>query len=144
MAAITSVPLAVIAGILAVSDGTAGGAGGPAPGTRTPACEASTGIANPVTDKGGLVVGGGEISVDAGDSFFDPTCALEVGNGEATVTFVNSGAILHNVSVPALGIDENLPVGGTVTLTFSVLGEPVPYFCKFHRASGMVGVLTPA
>jgi plastocyanin len=144
--ALTMLPLTVVAAVaVANHDGSqTRTAAGPAPGTRTPTCPASSTLTGTVADKGGEVVEGAAFDVAAGDSFFDPTCSLSVPDGPATVTFTNTGEILHNVSIPSLDIDENLEAGQSVTITVPVGDEPIGYFCKFHRTSGMVGVLTPA
>jgi plastocyanin len=146
MLALTMLPLTVVAAIAVAKDDGSGAtaATGPAPGTRTPTCPPSSGLTGTVADKGAEVVAGPAFAVTAGDSFFDPTCSLGVPGGRVTVTFTNTGGLLHNVSIPSLDIDEDIEAGESVTIDVDVADAPVGYFCKFHRTSGMVGTLTPA
>ena len=48
--------------------------------------------------------------------------------------------MLHNLSIPAQGIDQDVPPKGKVEVesTFPQSGA-VPFFCKFHAALGMRG-----
>ncbi len=135
-------PVTVIGGI-AVARSTPVESSGPEPGTTVDTCPDLAGLTGVVNDHGGEVVAGATFEVLAGDSFFGPTCALEVPSGQVEVTFTNVGQILHNVSIPDQGIDVDMAPGETVTISVSVEDQPVGYFCKYHRTTGMVGVLMP-
>ncbi len=63
------------------------------------------------------------------------TVSLAVHNGTQT---------LHNVTIQSLGIDADVPAGLTVTVMVQVGSAPLPFFCKYHRTSGMVGALLPS
>lgn len=113
----------------------------PAAGTRTTTCPASAGLATGVTDKGSLYVGSPDVVISAGDSFFDPTCAVGVPKGKVSVTFTNNGQALHNVTIPELGIDKDIAPGESVAIKVDLSGPSVGYYCKYHRTSGMAGSL---
>lgn len=115
-----------------------------APGTKVATCPSAAGLTGTFTDKGGEVVPGASFKIEAGDSYFGPTCALGVPKGPVSVTFTNTGQQLHNVSIPDQGIDSDIAPGESVTVKVTVGATPVAYFCKYHRTSGMVGALSPA
>ena len=50
---------------------------------------------------------------------------------------------LHNLSVPGQSVDKDVAPGQTIAVRVKVTGAAVPYFCKYHRAAGMVGALLP-
>jgi plastocyanin len=112
--------------------------------TNAPAGGACPGLPNPVNDHGTAAATGSAISLDAGDFFFSPTCerALPLAS-TITITIHNTGQALHNISLPAQGIDTDIPPGQTVTVSVktSAAGQRYTYFCKYHRTSGMAGVL---
>jgi plastocyanin len=62
-------------------------------------------------------------------------------SGEVQLVVENTGGVLHNVSIPDQGIDTDVAPGETITVSVDVGSGAVPYFCKFHRTSGMVGSL---
>ena len=57
--------------------------------------------------------------------------------------FVESeGSALHNLSIPALGIDKDIPPKGKVQVDVTFPSSGVLAFsCKFHGALGMNGQL---
>jgi plastocyanin len=60
------------------------------------------------------------------------------------LTVHNGGTALHNISVTDLSIDVDVEPGQTVTVQVRIGTAVVPFFCKYHRASGMVGSLVAA
>jgi plastocyanin len=112
--------------------GSAGGSG---------RCPAGSGLRGSVNDHGAQAASGPRLQVQAGDSFFAPTCQTGVRPGMVTLVVHNSGQMLHNLSIPKQGIDKDVAPGQTITVTVKVTGAAVPYFCKYHRAAGMVGAL---
>jgi plastocyanin len=89
------------------------------------------------------VATGSTLQIQAGDSFFAPTCQTGVPAGTVTLTVHNGGQQLHNVSVPGQGIDTDVTPGQTITVKVKLGGKALPYFCKYHRTSGMWGSLLP-
>ena len=107
-------------------------------------CPASAGLTGAVDDRGTAASRGSNIAIAVEDSYFEPTCVTEVSPGTVTLTMKNTGASLHNISVPERGIDTDLPTGQTVTVHVTVGATPLHYFCKYHRTSGMQAALLPA
>ena len=123
------------------SGGGAPSAPGGAPGATTSAsCGSLANISGTVDDRGTTPATGSNLTITAGDSFFQPTCTTRVPSGAVTLTITNSGSVLHNVSISSQNIDTDIPAGKTVTVHATVTGT-VTYFCKYHRASGMQGAL---
>jgi plastocyanin len=107
-------------------------------------CPPIEGYAFPVADHGSAEVSGATtIEVDGGDSFFAPTCALDVPAGTITLRVTNSGRQLHNVSISDQAIDVDVPPGETIDVEVEVEAgaAPIAYVCKYHRTAGMVGAL---
>lgn len=123
-----------------------GGAAQPAAAPAAQPCREAAGFPDnvEVTDEGTEPASGPEVSVEAGDSFFGPTCTSGVAAGTVTLTVQNTGQALHNVSIADQGIDEDVEPGETITVQVTVGSSPVLYECKYHRTSGMVGALLPA
>jgi plastocyanin len=107
-------------------------------------CPAGSGLRGSVNDHGAAAAAGSRLQVEAGDSFFVPTCQTGVQAGTVTLVVHNSGRMLHNISVPAQKLDKDVAAGQTITVTVKVAGKALPYFCKYHRTAGMVGALLPA
>lgn len=110
-------------------------------GATTGACP---GMPSPVNDHGTATATGATIDMQAGDFYFSPTCERAVPPGTTvTLTVHNTGQALHNVSFPAQGIDTDVAPGQTVTVSVKVggAGQTYAFFCKYHRTSGMAGVL---
>jgi plastocyanin len=54
----------------------------------------------------------------------------------------NSSGTLHNISVPALQIDQDILPKGSVNVRTTLPPSGVfPFFCKLHEALGMNGRL---
>jgi plastocyanin len=119
---------------------------GAAPTAPAQPCKEAAGFPDSaeVTDEGTEPASGSEVSVEAGDSFFGPTCTGGVAGGTVTLTVQNTGHSLHNVTIADQGIDEDVAPGETITVQVTVGSLPVRFECKYHRTSGMVGALLPA
>ena len=133
-------------GILALACGTAGSSGGDqgsAPSTAAPSCSDLVHFTGTVNDKGTAAIQGSASAVEVNDIFFSPTC-LTGTTGTVTVTLTNKGKLLHNISIPDQAIDTDIPPGQTVTVQVKVAGQPVQYFCKYHKDAGQQGALVPA
>jgi plastocyanin len=102
------------------------------------------GLTGNVSDHGTKQSARPTVALEAGDSFFTPTCVMGLRPGTVTVTVRSAGSALHNFSVPDQGIDLDLPRGSTVTARVRVGRAALPFFCKYHRTSGMVGALQGA
>jgi plastocyanin len=147
--------LLVLAALLTLAASACGGSGGSGNGpSKAPAasattaggserCPAGSGLRGSVNDHGAATASGPRLQVQAGDSFFAPTCQTGVRPGTVTLVVRNGGRMLHNLSIPRQRVDRDVLPGQTITVQVKVAGAAVPYFCKYHRAAGMVGSLLP-
>jgi plastocyanin len=97
---------------------------------------------SPLTDKGVKGVTGSTVSLnadnDGGKFYFEPTCVE--GKGTLTVTVKNVGDVEHNFSITSLGIDKDIEKGASVTVSVALPASgTLPFFCKYHKTSGMQG-----
>jgi plastocyanin len=105
-------------------------------------CPPSAGLPRgAVADHGSAAAKGPELSLDAGDSYFHPTCGTNVPAGQVTLHVKNTGRMLHNVSFPDQAIDQDIAPGDSATLTVKMGTDPLRFVCKYHSAAGMVGAL---
>ncbi len=123
---------------------TPGQAATAAPSASSAKCPPSSGLSGAVSDHGTATATGSALTLDAGDFFFAPTCETSVPRGTVTITIKNTGSALHNISVPDQKIDMDVAPGQTITVQLKLDTTAVPFFCKYHRTSGMVGSLIPA
>jgi plastocyanin len=82
------------------------------------------------------------MALEADDYYFAPTY-LHGEPGQALILAVeNESGTLHNLSIPDLQIDQDLPPQGKakVQVTFPSSGT-MRFFCKIHAAMGMNGEL---
>jgi hypothetical protein len=107
-------------------------------------CPPSAGFkAGSVADHGVARAGGSIITLEAGDSYFEPTCETGVPTGEVQLQIKNTGRLLHNISFEDPAIDQDMAPGETVTVKVRIAKEPRPFSCKYHRGAGMLGALLP-
>ena len=81
--------------------------------------------------------------LDAGDFYFKGTFIQGEPGQELTLEIQNVAEQVHNISLPAQGIDQDIPPKSgrvDVEVTFPRTGE-VQFFCKYHTARGMNGLL---
>ena len=136
--------LAAALPIVAVAcGGGSGNASAKAPTKLAHSCPAGAGLGTKVNDQGVKVATGTKVETEANDSFFTPTCITKVPAGTAMVTVSNFGTSLHNISIPAQGINQDIQPGQTVKVDVTVGTSPVQFFCKYHKSSGRVGALIP-
>jgi YVTN family beta-propeller protein len=109
-----------------------------------PSAEAAfTPDAPPVSDHGTKEVTGlMEIAVEADDYYFAPTFLHGEPGQPLTLVVENESGTLHNLSIPELQIDQDLPpqARARVQVTLPSSGT-VRFFCKLHAAMGMNGEL---
>lgn len=103
-------------------------------------CAALAGLDGQVTDHGTGPVSGNTVGLTAGDFYFESTCLTASSGGKVSVSVTNSGTALHNFSVTSLGIDEDVAAGESITVDVTLPSTgTLPFQCKYHVASGMVG-----
>jgi plastocyanin len=89
------------------------------------------------------VSGMDETEVELDDFYFEPTVIKGTAGAQIKLELDNEGQALHNFSLPEQNIDQDVTAGQKVdvTVTFPQSGF-LEFFCKYHKASGMVGELT--
>lgn len=88
------------------------------------------------------VRGKDQIDLEADDNYFEPTFLRGAPGQTLKLVVENASPSLHNVSIPGLGVDRNLPphASAEIEVTFPQSGAST-FFCKFHTALGMNGAL---
>src|SRR2546425_3475419 len=83
-----------------------------------------------------------KLELEADDYYFSPTFLRGRPGQKVTLLLESDANTLHNLSIPALGIDRDIPPKGKVevNVTFPSSGV-LAFFCKFHGALGMNGQL---
>jgi plastocyanin len=130
------------------SNNTAASSSPEASAAATPAASAMSascaGLSHlsPLTDKGVKAATGSTTTLEAdndnGQFYFEPSCVQ--GNGTLSVTVKNVGDVEHNFSVTSLGIDKDIEKGESVTVSVKLPASgTLPFFCKYHKTSGMQG-----
>jgi plastocyanin len=101
-------------------------------------------ISGTVNNKGTAKVAGSAVSIEAGSFYFEKTF-LKTKPGAVTVKVENESGITHTFTVDGQDVDVELPSGRTKTVTVEVgTGDPVVFYCRFHRGSGMQGAFFTA
>ena len=131
--------------ILALVGAACSGGGGSAssPSAPGPAGTITVGTDRANNHGSAAVSGSSKASVELDETFFAPTVLQGKPGQTLTLELHNSGTALHNISIDAQHIDQDVQRGqnATVTVTFPQSGI-VEFYCKYHRAAGMVGELT--
>jgi YVTN family beta-propeller protein len=88
------------------------------------------------------VAGQREVHLEADDYYFKPTFLRGKVGQTVTLEVENESGTLHNLTVPGLGIDRDLPPKAKMKLavTFPASGT-LAFHCKLHQALGMNGQL---
>jgi len=83
-----------------------------------------------------------KLELEADDYYFSPTFLRGKPGQKLTLLIENEASTLHNISIPALGIDKDIPPKGKVEadVTFPASGV-LAFACKFHGSLGMNGQL---
>src|SRR2546422_228018 len=83
-----------------------------------------------------------KLELEADDYYFSPTFLRGKPGQKLTLLVENEASALHNISIPALGIDNDIPPRGKiqVDVTFPASGI-LAVSCKFHGSLGMNGQL---
>jgi YVTN family beta-propeller protein len=130
---------------IAVQPGATAAAASPATAAAAPGKKSKTVTLNGVTyaDHGTKDVRKlSKLELEADDYYFGPTFLRGNPGQKLTLMMENEASTLHNVTIPALGIDKDIPPKGKVRLevTFPASGA-LAFFCKFHGPLGMNGQL---
>lgn len=82
-------------------------------------------------------------ALEAVDNGFKPAQLTVPAGQKVTVELKNDGATLHNFSIDALGVSQDVEAGKKATITFTPTSAgSLQFYCKYHQALGMTGTLT--
>ncbi len=86
-------------------------------------------------------------TLDAGNDtagyYFTPAKIEAVKGSTATITVRNVGTVKHNLTIVSAHIDTDVDPGHTAKVTVPLgSAASVPFYCKYHRASGMTGTFS--
>ena len=71
---------------------------------------------------------------------FHPSCVIA--RSEQSISITNQDSVLHNFTITGTQVDVDIQPGTTFNGESAGLAPGTyPFFCKFHKASGMVGVI---
>jgi YVTN family beta-propeller protein len=88
------------------------------------------------------VKGQTELELEADDYYFAPTFLRGTPGQTLTLEIENESGTLHNLSIPALHLDKDIPPKGKMHIQVTMpQSGAVHFFCKFHTAMGMNGEL---
>jgi plastocyanin len=115
------------------------GGGSPAPSAQPPTTPSSSPSQSPSVSP----PAGQAVTLTEADFQFSPV-HLVISKSQG-LTVSNQGPSLHNFTVPGTQVDVDVQPGSTDQ--FEAIGQVVPvgdhpFFCKYHKARGMVGVIT--
>lgn len=82
----------------------------------------------PATETASVISATQHQVVIEGFKFMPADVEVKVGD---TIEWVNKDSQAHTVTIAALGVDENLPAGGTASVTLTKKGS-FAYRCSFH------------
>ena len=97
-----------------------------------------------VNNKGIGKVSKGKVSIEQ-DNFYFKKTFIKGPAGSFTVKLENEGNTQHSFTIDDQDVDAVVQPGKSKTVTVELTdGEPVNFYCKFHRSSGMQGALYTA
>jgi len=97
-----------------------------------------------VNNKGVGTVANGKVDIEQ-DNFYFKKTFIKGTAGTVTVKLENEGNTQHSFTIDDQNIDEVVQPGKTKTVTVKLTdGQPVNFYCKFHRSSGMQGAFFTA
>ena len=85
-----------------------------------------------------------EVAVRADDYVFDPAVIRAHAGQPLRLVIENAASTLHNLSIPAAGIDRDVPPHSRVAVdVVAPRTGTLEYVCKFHGPLGQQGRLVP-
>jgi plastocyanin len=91
-----------------------------------------------VNNKGKATIKNGAVDIEADNFSFSKTF-LKGSAGEVKVEVENESSVPHTFTIDDQEIDEELAPGEKATVTVSLEGDPVTFYCQFHVGQGMQG-----
>ncbi|MBI3649001.1 MAG: cupredoxin domain-containing protein [Actinobacteria bacterium] len=125
--------------------GSGGSSGAPAPSGEGSGSSTTITIGSDQANNHGekTVTGESSVEIKQDNFFFGPTVLTGSAGQALTIHLSNDGSAPHTFTIDSLNIDVELQPGDSkdVQVTFPQSGF-TEFYCRFHRASGMVGELT--
>jgi plastocyanin len=129
-------------------------------GSTTPTTEASSPDASPseTESEGGQitigsdsandhgtkdVTGESSVEVELDNFYFEPTAIKGTAGAQIKLELKNEATVVHNFSLTDQKVDQDVQPDQSVDVTVTIPQSGfVEFFCKYHKATGMVGELT--
>ncbi len=135
--------LVVVLSILAAGCSKSSGGGASPSGSGGPSKTITIGSDTANDHGAATVTGKSTLDMEQDNFYFGPTVLTGTAGQSLTIHLTNNGTVNHTFTSDALGIDQQLSPGQSmdIKVTFPTTGF-TEFYCRFHRASGMVGELT--
>lgn len=105
-------------------------------------CGSGSGSGSGASDKSSNGSVGGQ-ALETVDNAFKPAQLTVPAGQKVTVVLKNDGATLHNFSIDAVGVSQDVEAGKKATITFTPTSAgSLQFYCKYHQALGMTGTVT--
>lgn len=107
--------------------------------------QAATPAASPAASPAGGAAAAAQVTVEMIDITYVPKEFTIPANTDVVVGLPNTGSIVHNFLIDALGINSgDVPAGGQTTVTINAPAGSYEYYCSIvgHKAAGMFGTMT--
>jgi hypothetical protein len=137
-------PVALLGCLLAATAcaGEDAAAAAPAPGgADAQECQRVTGGA---PWHGMARVTGGQVTVDAHDDFFSPSCLVVPRGAPVTLVLTDRGHVPHELTSAELGTDASLDAGQTGFVQLPPVQRPLRLACSLHEDERMLLAVVPA
>jgi plastocyanin len=126
------------------SSGGGGSYGGGGSGSATTASGGSAAVpsnlSGPTNAHGTGKVTGGKVTIELDDDYFGPTVITAKAGEKVAILLKNEGKKEHNFTLTAAKVNEDIPAGGTKTVTVTVPAQAdAGWYCEYHQKSGMQG-----
>jgi plastocyanin len=126
--------------LLAGCGGTNTKAGTSATTTSGPAETAPVSLPGQVNNHGTATAAGATFDLEQDNFYFNPTFVKAKGGTTVQVTLKNEGSSPHTFTIASPAVDVTVDPGKTATADVALPASgTVPFFCRFHRGSGMQG-----
>jgi plastocyanin len=125
-------------GVAALLLGSAGAvAGASAPTKDKPPVK----ISGDVNDHGVGKVKNDAVEVEADDFYFQKTYIKGKAGTTVDVEVKNEGSATHTFTIDSQDVNQELAPGKSVSVEVKIPknGKPAPFYCRFHKSSGMQG-----
>jgi plastocyanin len=89
------------------------------------------------------ITGKEDFSVEVDDFYFKPTVLKGTAGQQIRLELENESSTLHNFTLADQNIDQDIQAGQKMEVTLKLPASGfLEFFCKYHKASGMVGELS--